>query len=201
MKDIVQWNPVYEPGTARSISYRKSSLVSWATWLPLYLQSYRGSFGRSEREVARRRSAAAYDIMWLSNGSYCTVYTRLTYDLRKTNAGIDNQNLTRCESIRQVCQRLLAAHKKSLETGKENVHVENSVCNRATLRVCKKTCPYTSSCFLNCPRRPPPLSIHRTCLSPANNIVLVVAIAENTKSIGVGSGCVCGGGGGVQAPQ
>ena len=117
----------------------------------LYLQSYRGSFGRSEREVARKRRAAAYDFMWLSNGSHCTVYTRLTYDLRKTNAGIDNQNLTRCESIRQVCQRLQAAHKKSPETGKENVHVENSVCNRATLRVCKKTCPYTGQ---------PPLSAH-----------------------------------------
>ena len=54
MKGIVQWNPVYDPGTSTSIGYR---LIYRAT-----------GAGRSEREVARRRRAAAYDFMWLSNG-------------------------------------------------------------------------------------------------------------------------------------
>ena len=66
MKGIVQWNPVYEPGTARSIGYR---FIYRATGAPL------GGL----QELA--------------------------------TAGIDNQNLTICESIRHVCQRLQAAHK------------------------------------------------------------------------------------------
>ena len=45
MKGIVQWNPVYEPGTARLIGYR---LIYRATGAPLG-----GLSGKSQEDVGR----------------------------------------------------------------------------------------------------------------------------------------------------